>query len=61
MFHVQMIQLETLFCNQSIFNFFFQTWIMFMVTVGKKLKKLYCSFIIDLEIPETTSSFKYIN
>lgn len=35
MFHFQMIQLETLFCNQSIFNFFFQTWIMFMVTVGK--------------------------
>lgn len=35
MFHFQMIQLETLFCNQSIFNFFFQTCIMFMVTVGK--------------------------
>lgn len=23
MFHVQMIQLETLICNQSMFNFFF--------------------------------------
>lgn len=35
MFHVQMIQLETLFCNQSIFKFFFSNLNYVYVTVGK--------------------------